>query len=225
MPPLRIALPKGRLFQSTIDLLQKSGIAINLEERNYRPLSNHRLFQFYIVKPRNIPSLIKNGYVDVGFVGIDLLEDEGVNLPSLDLGILPVYLVVAGKKGYPLKKKKRIVIATEYVRLAREYCKKKKLSYSIIKTYGCTECFVPDFADVIVDHAQTGKTLEKNNLIILDVIMKSTLHLVFRDSLTPTKKKALHLLKNLLNQSLFQVDRTYPSFLEENKVFGGRVEC
>jgi ATP phosphoribosyltransferase len=43
-----------------------------------------------------------------------------------------------------------------------------------VRTYGATEVFPPEDADMIVDNVSTGRTLEANRLIIIDEILAST---------------------------------------------------
>src|SRR3989339_592746 len=163
---IKVALPKGHLFDSTLELLEKSGIYLRLSERNYKPASNCLDFEFRIVKPRNIPKMVEMGMVDAGIIGLDLIEDEKakVNL-VLDLKTMPVHLVVAGlnRKDYDKSKtQSKLVIASEYSEITKKYFSGKK-EFQLLKTYGSTECFVPEFADAIVDHVQSGASLRENN--------------------------------------------------------------
>ena len=45
-------------------------------------------------------------------------------------------------------------------------------------TYGASEAFLPDDADLLVDNTQTGKTLVDNRLKIIQVILRSSACLV-----------------------------------------------
>lgn len=51
-------------------------------------------------------------------------------------------------------------------------------SATIYLSFGATEAKPPEDADVIVDVTQTGRSLEQNNLKILDVVMKSSAALI-----------------------------------------------
>ena len=219
---LKIALPKGRLWESTQELLEKSGIILDNVERRYKPISNHNEIEFYIVKPRNIPKMVEQGLFDAGIVGIDLVKDEGANVNiNLDLKTMPVYLVVAGVKE---KKKDTLVIASEYVGITKEYFKKKNQKINILKTYGSTECFVPEFADLIVDHVQTGRSLVQNNLNVFDLIMKSTTHLISQKELSHDKKRILQSFSKSLEKGLELVDLNYPQFLTEENIRNNQLE-
>jgi ATP phosphoribosyltransferase-like protein len=69
---------------------------------------------------------------------------------------------------------RRLVVATEYERLGREWISSRGLDAELIRSYGATEVFPPEDADVIVDNTATGATLEANGLTVVDVLMRSS---------------------------------------------------
>ncbi|MDO8555729.1 MAG: ATP phosphoribosyltransferase [Nanoarchaeota archaeon] len=216
MQKIRIALPKGRLWESTVTILQKAGMILEWKEKGYRPKSNMVDIDFFIVKPRNIPKLVESGLVDMGIVGADLVQDEQASVKFLlDLKALPVYVCVAGKRRVD---KKRLVVATEYESIARQYFAEKNIPISILKTYGSTECFVPAFADVIVDHVQTGTALLENGLRVYDIIMKSTTQLIAHTNLSSGKQRRILLVRDLLADALNDLSFIYPEFLSEKQI-------
>jgi ATP phosphoribosyltransferase len=215
---LKIALPKGRLMESTKELLEKSGIQLEGTERNYRPDSNQPEIDFYIIKPRNIPKMVEEGLFDAGIVGLDLVEDEGASLKSMaDLKLMPVYLIVASADDSALGKEK-ITVASEYTGITEKYFAAKGKQFKILKTYGSTECFVPEFADVIVDHTQTGTSLKQNGLQVKDLILRSTTNLFATSKLSEEKLLVLERLKEKLLEGLEKMDLSYPNFLTEEQI-------
>lgn len=218
---IKLALPKGRLWESTNELLQKSGINLNNRDRDYRPSSDQESVEFYIVKPRNIPKMVEQGLVDAGIVGIDLVEDEDAFVDQvLDLKTLPVFLVVAGKREAEdvHRGQNKIVVASEYEQITRKYFSRRGNNFNLLRTYGSTECFVPEFADLIVDHVQSGKSLKRNGLKVLDVILKSTTHLIANKNLPEEKNEILEGLRQKLALGLPKMDFNYPGFLNEEEV-------
>lgn len=215
---MRLALPKGRLWESVMELFEKSEIKVDSKHRNYKPTSNLDNVELFVVKPRNIPKLVESGLVDAGIVGIDLVKDENAEVELiLDLKTMPVYLIVAGKQK---PNSNKIRVASEYTEITKKYFKEKGIDFEILKTYGSTECFVPEFADLIVDHTQTGETLQKNNLEIFDLIMKSTTHLISNKNVTNKTKKLIENLKIKLEKGITQMDFKYPNFISEEKIRG-----
>jgi ATP phosphoribosyltransferase len=216
---IKIALSKGRLFESTLELFEKSGIILDVKHRNYKPTSNLKNVEFFVIKPRNVPKMVEQNMFDVGIVGIDLVHDEQANVSKiLDLKTMPVFIVVAGKKEANQTNHSQLTIASEYTNIAKEYFKKQNQPIDVIKTYGSTECFVPDFANLIVDHTQSGETLKKNKLMVFEIVLRSTTHLIANMGLTNEQKKTLNDLKEKLKLGLEKMDFTYPNFLSQEEI-------
>ncbi|MBT5021935.1 ATP phosphoribosyltransferase [Candidatus Woesearchaeota archaeon] len=217
---IKIALPKGRLMESTKELLEKSKIFLSGSERNYKPESNISEFEFRILKPRNIPKMVEEGLVDVGIIGLDLVEDENASVEFiLDLKTMPVFLMVAAPKNFrDSTAPKTLTVASEYTEITKGYFRSKNKKFRIIKTYGSTECFVPEFADVIVDHTQSGRSLKQNNLKVLDVIMKSTTRLIANSKLEEQKLETVLKLKKMLSAGLKKMNLNYSEFLTEEQI-------
>ncbi|MGQ9719483.1 MAG: ATP phosphoribosyltransferase [Nitrososphaerales archaeon] len=71
---------------------------------------------------------------------------------------------------------------------------------SVFLSFGATEAKPPETADAIIDVTETGTTLEKNNLKIIEVISKSTAHLIAnKDALKdPEKREKIYDILTLL---------------------------
>ena len=66
-------------------------------------------------------------------------------------------------------------IAAEYVNIADNYARVNHLgSYRVVPTWGATEAFLPDDADVLIENTETGSTLARNNLKIIETLFEST---------------------------------------------------
>src|SRR4051812_39436822 len=96
---MRIAIPKGHLFWSVMDLLSKAGLTFTFTgERDYNPVSSDPNLKAKLVRPQAIPQLITLGNFQAGFCGLDLLRESGCEdevEPLLDLRLSVVRLVVA----------------------------------------------------------------------------------------------------------------------------------
>ena len=55
---IRIALPKGRMFEEIVSLLKGAGISIRNSERGYRPSLSLPNTDAKILKPRNVISML-----------------------------------------------------------------------------------------------------------------------------------------------------------------------
>ncbi len=175
---IRLALPKGRMFEQVVDLLKGAGISVRNSERGYRPTLSLPDFNAKILKPRNVISMLAAGSRDLGFAGEDWIQETGTEIHEiLDTGLNPVSLVVAAPREILENGKlpdRRIIIASEYPELAKRWIAKNNLDAEVVQTFGATEVFPPEDADCIIDNTATGSTLRANGLQIIDEIMTSS---------------------------------------------------
>ncbi|MCX7704082.1 MAG: ATP phosphoribosyltransferase [Planctomycetota bacterium] len=208
MKKMRLALPKGRLYTEVKRLLEDSGIRIKRTEREYRPNLSLQEIEAKILKPRNIAQLVSLGRFDCGFTGEDwLLEENSKAEILLRTGFDRVNVVVAAPDGTNLsvlKRKKRVIVATEYPNLAKKWLREKKIKSLLLRTYGATEVFPPEDADIIIDNTASGRTLALHNLSVLSTILSSeTVLVASRDALRdPELSKRINELSLLLRSVL-----------------------
>ena len=161
-----------------LDLLTAAGVRVDLGERRYRPSISLAGFSAKLLKPQNVVEMLHAGSRDVGFAGADwVAELDGTLVELLDTGLDPVRVVAAAPvsvaerglaPGVPL------TVASEYRRLTSRWIEARKLDATFVRSYGATEVFPPEDADVIVDNTATGATLEANGLEIVDEVMRSS---------------------------------------------------
>ena len=181
--PFRLGLPKGRMENGVLTLLSDAGIRVRPSARGYRPDVSLRGAEAKLLKPQNIVEMLVLGSRDAGFAGADwVAELEADVVELLDTGLDPVQLVAAAPvalldKGRLPRLDRRLVVASEYERLTRGWIGGKGLCAEFVRSYGATEVFPPEDADVIVDNTATGATLEANGLAIVDVLMRSSTRL------------------------------------------------
>ena len=206
--PFRLGLPKGRMEQGVLTLLADAGIRVRPSARGYRPEVSLPGAEAKMLKPQNIVEMLALGSRDVGFVGADwVAELEADVVELLDTGLDPVQLVVAAPaallEGGRLPGR-RLIVASEYERLARRWIGASGLCAEFVRSYGATEVFPPEDADVIVDNTATGSTLEANGLAIVDVLMPSSTRLyAHRAALDdPVRRRYIEDLVLLINSVL-----------------------
>jgi len=178
---LRIGLPKGRMERGVLDLLANAGIRVSPTARGYRPLLLLEASETKVLKPQNIVEMLALGSRDVGFAGADWVAELGADLVEvLDTGLDPVELVAAAPEtlleGGALPGR-RLVVASEYENLACAWIARRRLDATSVRSYGATEVFPPEDADVIVDNRATGATLRANGLVVVDTLMRSSTRL------------------------------------------------
>lgn len=183
---LTIALPKGRLAELTLELLQKAGIQCKSTELKSRKLiieDDENLVRFFMAKPSDVPVYVEYGVADLGVVGKDTLMEESRDLYEvLNLGFGACRMAVAGPAELMGKlddiPDKRV--ATKYPKVARDYFELvKKESIEVIKLNGSVELApLVGLSEVIVDIVESGRTLKENNLVVLEEICDISARLV-----------------------------------------------
>ncbi|MDR0540173.1 MAG: ATP phosphoribosyltransferase [Spirochaetaceae bacterium] len=190
---LRILIPKGRIYNNIAALFNDAGFQISLTDRTYRPRVSADWIDAKIMKPQNVGDLLELGSHDAGFTGADWIEESGADVETiLDLGFDKVRIVAAIPAECDLETlhKKHIVAATEYVNIARNYLHSKNYDFKIVRTYGATEVFPPDDADMIIDNTSTGQTLHDNGLVIIDTLLhSSTLFVASKEAMRSHEKR------------------------------------
>jgi ATP phosphoribosyltransferase len=178
---LRVLIPKGRMFDNVSRLFEEAGFPIALADRTYRPVIGADWLDAKIMKPQNVGELLELGSHDAGFTGIDWIRESGADVEEiLDLGFDRVRIVAAVPQKFDdaALRSKKLVVATEYVNLAENWLKASGYSYRILRTYGATEVFPPDDADMIIDNTSSGQTLRDNGLRIIDTLLESSTRFV-----------------------------------------------
>jgi ATP phosphoribosyltransferase len=180
--PIKLTLPKGRQQQEVFNLLADAGLRIRATEQEYRPACSDARFEIKLLKAANIPRLVEFGAHDVGITGRDWIAETGADVVELlDTGLLPVRLVAAAPIGVdPFQRRNgaALIVASEYENLTAQYMRSKQAEFRYVRTYGATEVFPPEDADLIVDNTATGSTLRANGLEIIDEILCSSSRLI-----------------------------------------------
>jgi ATP phosphoribosyltransferase len=193
MEKLRILIPKGRIFDNVSRLFAEAGLPVCLADRTYRPTIAAEWLDAKIMKPQNVGELLELGSHDAGFTGVDWILESGADVEEvLDLGFDKVRIVAAVPSDLDDEalRKKRLVVATEYVAIAGQWLKARGYDYRIVRTYGATEVFPPDDADMIVDNTSTGRTLKDNGLrIVAEILESSTRFVASRSAMANAEKR------------------------------------
>jgi ATP phosphoribosyltransferase len=179
--PVTIAIPKGRILQRLIPLLQRAGIdcaCLADDDRTLVRTSADGRVRFLLLKPDDVPTYVEYGAADLGVGGRDTLLERGYHLYQLvDLGIGKCRMVVAARAGSAVPEFPRV--ATKYAHIARQHYAARGIQPEIIYLQGSVELGpIVGLSDVIVDLVETGSTLLENNLVEVEVICHITSVLV-----------------------------------------------
>jgi len=225
MKQLKIVIPKGRLNKKVVRLLNDVGLGIEIDERCYIPQIDAPDFKVKIMKPQNIPQLIEVGSHDVGFTGCDWMIETGADVKEIiDLGFDPVTIAAAVPESLSKKElfSRKIVVASEYQEIARTYLDQQGYDYYFIRTFGATEVFPPEDADMIIDNMSSGRTLEKHKLkVVHQITTSSTRMIANKQALAdPIKKRKIDELVMLIQAVLDARDRV----MVEMNIPGDKLE-
>ena len=220
---LELGLPKGRMQAEVLRLMADAGLPVKADDRGYRPivgadgrdefeadgLARAPRFEAKFLKPQNIVEMIDLGSRDLGFAGADWTRELGSGaVELLDTGLDPVRVVVAAPLGLlvdgKLPSRQGLIVASEYENIAREWMSRNASGAKFVRSYGATEAFPPEDADVIVDNCATGSTLKANGLAIIDEVMRSSTRLyASRKAMAdPAKREAAESLTLLVGSVL-----------------------
>jgi ATP phosphoribosyltransferase len=182
---LRIAVPRGSLFDETLDLLDRLGLDTHEVRDNDRKL----LFEdagIVTMRPSDVPTYVEAGAADLGITGKDvLMEQYGRELYELvDLGYGHCRMVLATVAGEDpvaeaLRRLGVVRIATKYPRIATRHFLETGRQAEIVEVKGSVELApLTGLVEGIVDLTATGATLRENGLVVREEIARSTARLI-----------------------------------------------
>ena len=186
MEYLAIALPKGKLFGLSADLLGKIGYtADDLSEKSRKLVitNEEKKIKFIISKTADVPTYVEYGAADIGVIGKDVLLESGKDVYELlDLGFGKCHLMMAvdkNKKREKLSDYANTRVATKFPHIAEKFFNSKGMQMEYIKLNGSIELGpIVGLSESIVDIVETGTTLRENNLEEIAFIMEATARLI-----------------------------------------------
>ncbi|HSZ43468.1 MAG TPA: ATP phosphoribosyltransferase [Trebonia sp.] len=187
---LSLVLPKGSLERATLDLFDAADLTVRrASDRDYHAsIDDPRIDRVRFLRPQEIPSYLERGLFDLGITGRDWITETEADVPSL--GELqyskatsnPVRVVLAVPENAPYRSvadlPEGIRISTEFPAMTARYLAENGVKAMVVPSHGATEAKVPDIVDAIVDLTETGSSLRKNGLRILETILTSYTELV-----------------------------------------------
>jgi len=184
--PLRIALPKGRMMNESLQLWAEVGSEVAEDHFSSRRLilpSSDSRFEFLPVKSQDVPAYVEAGVADAGVVGYDVLfEHQPDVLQPLDLGFGACRLAVAAPVGmeYPhLPGAVTPRVATKYIQSSRRFFSEIGIQVELIRISGSVEIApLLGLSHWILDLVETGRTLHENGLVLVDTVTPSTARLI-----------------------------------------------
>jgi ATP phosphoribosyltransferase len=194
---LTIAVPRGALFDGTVDLLETLG----LDTRELRTNDRKLLFEeigVITMRPSDVPTYVEAGAADIGVTGKDVLLEQLAQRAGehgrdvyelLDLGFGRCTMVLASKAASgadgadpaleSLRRLGVMRVATKYPRIAARHLEETGRQGEIVEVKGSVELApLTGMVDAIVDLTATGTTLRENNLVVREEIVLCTARLI-----------------------------------------------
>ena len=208
---LTFALGKGRLVDSTMELLNKCGIKCDeILDKKTRKLifTNDELgLKFFLAKGPDVPTYVEYGAADIGIVGADtILEENRRVYEVLDLGFGKCRMCVCGPKEAKalLEHREMIRVASKYPNIAKDYFfNQKHQTVDIIKLNGSVELGpIVNLSDVIVDIVETGSTLRENGLEVLEEICPLSARMIVNQVSMQMETERIRKLINAMKENL-----------------------
>jgi len=189
---LTLAVPRGALFEETLDLLDGLGVATAEVRGSPRrllfsgPDLGGGVERIVTMRPSDVPTYVEHGAADLGITGKDvLLESPSREVYELlDLRYGGCTMVVAARAGDDaLEESLRRLgvgrVATKYPTIAARHFAATGRQAEIVEVKGSVELApLTGLVDVIVDLTATGKTLVENGLEVREEIVRSTARLI-----------------------------------------------
>lgn len=212
---LKIAVQKsGRLSDDSIALLKAIGIKLQIRDRLLIAHSTNQPIDLLLVRDDDIPGLVMDGVVDLGFIGENELEEkmlerkasgkvhEYKTLRRLDYGGCRLSIAVPNEFNYVgIDSLNGMKVATTYPYLLERFFEQNKLQANAVMLTGSVEVAPrAGVADAICDLVSTGATLEANGLQEEEVIFESKAVLIQRPG------ELSDIKQNLVSRMLPRVD-------------------
>jgi ATP phosphoribosyltransferase len=209
---LRLVLPKGSLEASTFELFEAADLGVQrASDREYQgTIEDPRIDSVAVMRPQEIPRYVEDGHFDLGIAGQDFIAETGADvveiapLPYAKATPRPVKIVLAMAIDSGVERPGQIpadlLVSTEYENLTAAYFAKLGVPARIVRSYGSNEAKVAGgIADATVHNVETGGTLRRNGLRIVDVLMESWTVLIanrktMEDDAKRTAVEQIHLL-------------------------------
>jgi len=172
------------LQRSTIDLFERAGYRVSVQERSVFPRVDDPMISAVLFRAQEISRYVADNIVDCGLTGYDWIVENGNESDVVEICELtysrataqPAKWVLAVPEESGVRTPEDLaggIIATELVNVTRKYFAAKGVNVTVEFSWGTTE-IKARLLDAIVDLTETGSSIRANNLRVLDTLLQST---------------------------------------------------
>ena len=200
---LILALPKGRVFEECLPLIQGSKFQL-LDD----PSATRKILldtatpdvKVLLIRGWDVPTYVTFGAAHVGIVGKDILleksSEEFIELEDLHIGKCRISL--AGKKEI-IEGRTRLKVATKYPDTAKRFLESLAIQAEIVYLHGSQEIApLMGLCEAIIDLVDSGKTLKENGLEEMKVIREISSRLIVNKAALKTKNELIKEIRSTL---------------------------
>lgn len=213
---LAVVLPKGSLEKQTLDLFSSADLAVMRgSDRDYHAsIDDPRVDKVRFLRPQEIPTYVEQGIFDLGISGRDWITETGADVVSLGeigggrAGAAVVKVVLAVPKESPWQSAADLPdgvrISTEMPETTRRFLAERGVEARVFTSHGATEAKIPDIVDAIVDLTETGSSLRKAGLKVIETLLVSRTELIANKAAweDPDKRAAMEDIALLVQGAL-----------------------
>jgi ATP phosphoribosyltransferase len=187
---LSLVLPKGSLETQVIELFNAADLTIiRGGDRDYQArIDDPRIDRVRFLRPQEIPTYVEQGVFDLGISGRDWVTETGADVVSLgEIGggragesVVKVVLAVPRESDWNsiTDLPDGVRISTEMPETTRRFCAEHGVAARVFTSHGATEAKIPDIVDAIVDLTETGSSLRKAGLKVIETLLTSRTELL-----------------------------------------------
>ena len=208
--PLRIGLPKGRVFEAARGLFAQAGLDLSKVEPDDRRLVHPITIdgigaaEVLILRASDVAAYVEGGVCALGVAGYDTIVEQSPDvLMPLDLGFGACRMCVAAKAEVDPFSLESPRVATKYPRIASEHFLDRGTPAHVVQLSGAVEIApLVGLSDAIIDIVETGETLVKNGLEVKEILFEVSSRLVINRAALRLRMGAMRALMDRLEGAL-----------------------
>jgi ATP phosphoribosyltransferase len=213
---LAVVLPKGSLEKQVLELFSSADLTvIRGGDRDYHAkVDDPRIDKVRFLRPQEIPTYVEQGIFDLGISGRDWVTETAADVVSLGeigggrAGESVVSVVLAVPRDSPWNSVRDLPegvrISTEMPETTKRFLEEHGVKGRVFTSHGATEAKIPDIVDAIVDLTETGSSLRKAGLKVIETLLTSRTELLANRTAfdDPEKRAAMEDIGLLLQGAL-----------------------